>query len=231
MMIPESLPKYDSFELDSIYKPHFTVGGDYFDYFPFEPDCFAFCIADISGKGVAAALLMANFQAVLRSKINKSIPLSTLVRELNEAVYRITKSDKFITLFIARVDIKAGTLEYINAGHCIPYLYTKEAVVNLDQGTTVLGALEELPFVDEEKIMLNDESLILMHTDGLTELTNEANELFDEDHIRAFIFTYNHLSAGQFNKTLLKRLEHFKGGHSFTDDIAVLTCKMYFNQG
>ena len=106
MLIPESLPKYEHYQLSSIYKPHSNIGGDYLDYIEFNKNKFAFCIADISGKGVPAALLMANFQAMIQSLIYQYRDLETFVFALNQAVYRITKSDKFITFFIAQVDMK-----------------------------------------------------------------------------------------------------------------------------
>ena len=112
MLIPKDLPKNEFYELDMIYKPHFNVGGDYLDYFPFDKDRFAFCIADISGKGVAAALLMANFQAIIQSLIYQYRDLETFVFALNQSVYRITKSDKFITFFVAEVNLKKKQIKY-----------------------------------------------------------------------------------------------------------------------
>ena len=101
MLIPEELPSTEAYELGSIYKPHSNVGGDYIDYIRFDEDRFVFCIADISGKGVAAAILMANFQAIIQSLIFQYKDLETFIFALNETVFkRITKSDKYITFFI-----------------------------------------------------------------------------------------------------------------------------------
>ena len=123
MLIPEELPYTKKYQLGSIYKPHQNVGGDYIDYLKFDDDRFVLCIADISGKGIAAAILMANFQAIIQSLIYQYRDLETFIFALNETVYkRITKSDNYITFFIAEVNVKTRKLKYINAGHYPPIL-------------------------------------------------------------------------------------------------------------
>ncbi|MBK7010693.1 MAG: serine/threonine-protein phosphatase [Saprospiraceae bacterium] len=92
------------------------MGGDYIDYIKYDEDRFAICIADISGKGVAAALLMANFQAMVQSLIFQYKDLETFIFALNQAVYRITKADKFITFFVAEINLRTRKLRYVNAG-------------------------------------------------------------------------------------------------------------------
>ena len=122
MLIPAELPHDKKYEFASIYRPHLGVGGDYFDVINFNEHRFAFCVGDISGKGVAAALLMANFQANFHSLIRKNYPLDDFVRALNESVIRITHSEKFITFFVAEYNTKTRELKYINAGHNPPIL-------------------------------------------------------------------------------------------------------------
>jgi len=106
MLIPSEVPISKYFEMDTVYLPNLNVGGDYLDYVKLDEHKYAMCIADISGKGVAAALLMANFQAMLQSLIYQFRDLETFVFALNESVYKITKSDKFITFFIAEIDFQ-----------------------------------------------------------------------------------------------------------------------------
>ena len=226
MLIPDSLPNEQSFQLSSIYKPHFNVGGDYLDYIQFDKNRFAFCIADISGKGVAAALLMANFQAVLQSLIYQYRDLETFVFALNQSVYRITKSDKYITFFIAEVDTKAKTLKYINAGHYPPIMQTNGTTKRLDKGCTIIGAFEKLPNIQEERIELKGETMIMSFTDGLADLKNGSGEYFEDKKIEAFIKKHSKLGAEEFNKQLLIEIDNFKGKQAYPDDIAVLTCKI-----
>ncbi len=226
MLIPEHLPKYPSHQLSSIYKPHSNIGGDYLDYIEFDKNKFAFCIADISGKGVPAALLMANFQAMIQSLIYQYRDLETFVFALNQAVFRITKSDKFITFFIAQIDHKRKTLSYINAGHYPPILVNGSEIRRLKSGCTVIGAFEKLPEIEEEKIELKDEALILSFTDGLADLKNQNGEYFEDDRIESFVKKHAKSDVDTFNEELLKEIDSFKGDTEYVDDIAVLTCKI-----
>ena len=227
MLIPEELPSTEAYELGSIYKPHSNVGGDYIDYIRFDEDRFVFCIADISGKGVAAAILMANFQAIIQSLIFQYKDLETFIFALNETVFkRITKSDKYITFFIAEVNTKTRKLKYINAGHYPPMLCMNGEIQRLTKGCTVIGAFEKMPFIEEDVIDLKKESLILTFTDGLTELKNERGEYLQEEKIEKFVKDNKNSSVNDFNDKLLKEIDQFKGSKNYEDDIAILTCKI-----
>lgn len=226
MLIPEKLPSTDTYQLSKIYKPHFNVGGDYLDFIEFDKNKFAFCIADISGKGVAAALLMANFQAIIQGLIFQYRDLETFVFALNQSVFRITKSDKFITFFIAEIDVKKMKMRYINAGHYPPFLYQNGQIKRLDKGCTIIGAFEKLPHIEEEELDLEHNSLIFSFTDGLADLKNEAGDYFEDKKIASFIVSNNNISADKFNDILLEEIDNFKGNQSYPDDIAILTCKI-----
>jgi phosphoserine phosphatase RsbU/P len=225
MLIPEELPRGDNYELDAIYKPHFNIGGDYFDIVKYSDDRFAFCVADISGKGIGAALLMANFQAILQSLIYQYRDLQTFVLALNNAVFRITKGDKYITLFVAELDMKKKRLQYINAGNYPPFMRMNEEIIRLDRGSTVIGAFQSLPFIEMGEIALTGNGIILSFTDGLTDLQNEAGEYFGDKHILKVFEESPAASAAGFNNNLQIRMDEFRGSKEFTDDIAVLTCR------
>jgi sigma-B regulation protein RsbU (phosphoserine phosphatase) len=225
MLIPEELPQGDKYELDAIYKPHLNIGGDYFDIIKYDENRIVLCIADISGKGVSAALLMANFQANLQSLIHQYRDLQTFLIAINQAVFRITKGDKFITLFIGELDLKMGKLSYINAGHYPPFLKSQGKVSRLDQGCTVIGAFENIQQIGMGECELKGEGLILTFTDGLTDLRNAKGEFFEEEYIEETISSYSGHSAKEFNQLLLAQMEQFKGEMAYPDDIAVLTCR------
>ena len=227
MLIPEEMPKSDYFQLSSIYRPHFNVGGDYLDYIQFSERKFAMCIADISGKGVAAALLMANFQAMIQSLIFQYRDLETFVFALNQSVHRITKADKFITFFIAEIDTEQMTMKYINAGHYPPLLYMNGKIRELNQGCTVIGAFDKLPEINEEKIELSKDALILSFTDGLVELQNDKMEYFGDDMVRNFVELNGTDDPETFNAKLIAEIDEFRGEQEFNDDIAILTCKIF----
>ncbi len=227
MLIPENIPKGEKFEIKTIYRPHYNVGGDYIDFIKFDEHKFALVIADISGKGVAAALLMANFQAMLQSLIFQYRDLETFVFALNQAVFRITKSDKFITFFICEINTDKKQLKYINAGHYPPLFLKDGELFELKSGSTVIGAFEKLPFINEEIMTWSNEAMIMCFTDGLPELQNGGGDFFGAERIHSLMFKNAHLSANDFNEKLIEDIEKFRGNEEYLDDIAVLTGKLY----
>ena len=161
LLIPDQLPKDDAIEMAAIYQPHRDIGGDYYDYLEVNEDEIVFCIADISGKGIAAALLMANFQAQLRAYLRQNyLPITDFIQQLNKNVNQITRGDKFITMFLAKYNKATRVLKYINAGHNPPVLLQNGKSQLLDKGCTILGMFEELPFVNMQEITLE---LSLIH--------------------------------------------------------------------
>ena len=227
MLIPSVLPCCNGYEFASIYQPHLGVGGDYFDVIKFDETNFAFCIADISGKGVAAALLMANFQANFHSLIRKRYPLDEFIKELNQSVLRITNSEKFITFFVAEYNTETRILTYINAGHNPPILAVNNQVQLLDKGCTILGSFSELPHIEIGQTVITGAATILTYTDGLTDVTNKDGNFLDTNMLNDFTCQNNHLPAELFNRLLLKEVESFKQGQAYPDDFTVLTCKVY----
>ncbi|MEM7102097.1 MAG: PP2C family protein-serine/threonine phosphatase [Bacteroidota bacterium] len=227
LLIPNTLPSNSHFELDSIYKPHLGVGGDYFDFIQLNEKEFVVCIADISGKGVAAALLMSNFQANLQLLVRRDISMRQMVELLNESVLRITKGDKFITFFIARYNIETRILTYVNAGHNPPLLYGRDHVTYLRDGCTILGIFPEIPSVDVGEIRVSPDSLLVAYTDGLTDIRNEADEFFNTEMLHDFLEKYQELSVKSFNEKLLSTIDEFRGEFEYPDDVAVVTCKIF----
>lgn len=227
MLIPQSLPSKACYELSSIYKPQLGVGGDYFDFIEFEDGKIVFCVGDISGKGIAAALLMANFQANFHTLIDKRTDLIEFIHDLNLSVNRITKGERFITFFIAQYDVNTREIRYINAGHNPPVLVTNDEVILLNKGCTILGSFVELPDVEVGSLFLDNEAIILAFTDGLTDLRNAAGDFLNEQMLYNFVRKHYQLSALAFNDELVKRLAVFTEDQAYPDDFTVLTCKIF----
>ncbi len=227
MLIPRTLPSCKHYELASIYKPHWNVGGDYYDFIETDDEKIAFCIGDISGKGVAAALLMANFQANFHSLINQYSDLTVFIKELNQAVLRITKAERFITFFVAEFNMKTRTLRYVNAGHNPPALARNGKLQRLKKGCTILGTFEKLPEIEAGEIQIEGEALILLFTDGLTDIKNEKGEFLNQEYGQKFILDNYDLPAKAFNEKMMQEIEAFKGKLKFPDDFTVLTCKIF----
>lgn len=227
LLIPDVLPDSEFYQLDSIYKPHQIVGGDYFDYVEFKDGTLVFCIADIAGKGLAAALLMANFQANFHSILMGSTALDDFVKELNTSLFRITKGDKHLTFFIGVYKCDTGKLTYCNAGHNPPVIFSKNTMDTLREGSTILGSFPELPFIDLGEVSITEDTTILTYTDGLTDMQNDSEEYFDEDALMEFVKNKTALSAKAFNQELMSHIEIFKGRQNYPDDFTVLTCKIF----
>jgi sigma-B regulation protein RsbU (phosphoserine phosphatase) len=174
MLIPDNrhMPKNPKLIVNGFYYPHSEVGGDYYDCIRLSETKTGFCIADVSGKGISAAMLMSNFQASLRALFTFDIELETLVKKLNSIVVVNAAGEKFITLFVARYDHKSRILEYINAAHNPPVLYNTVTGETLHLRTSCvgIGMLDEIPSVHKSEILIKDYSKIVCYTDGLSEL-------------------------------------------------------------
>jgi sigma-B regulation protein RsbU (phosphoserine phosphatase) len=228
LLIPQELPSNEHYELAGIYKPHFRVGGDYFDFLEFESGKMFFCIGDISGKGVSAALLMANFQANFKTLINKHRSnLHEFIKDINEAVNRITLGDKFITFFIAEYDIADRSFRYINAGHSPPVLVDDGHMHLLDKGCTLLGLSETLPNLEVGAIKLKGEAVILTFTDGLTDIRNNNGEFLAEEKLQHFVQGHYLVSATEFTERLKEHIEAFIGEEKYPDDFTVLSGRFF----
>ena len=180
MLIPSAdlLPHTNLFSFNAFYQPHLSVGGDYYDVIPFSDNEVGFCIADVSGKGIPAALLMANFQANFRALFTTNISLTNLVNTLNERVLSNANGEKFITFFVGRYNANTRRLNYINAGHEYPLLYNPATKVlnELTTGCPGIGMIDELHIEKEGIITLSPSSRLLCFTDGLVE-QNSDNEI------------------------------------------------------
>jgi sigma-B regulation protein RsbU (phosphoserine phosphatase) len=176
MLIPDNsqMPKNPKIIVNGFYFPHYEVGGDYYDCIRLSAAKTGFCIADVSGKGISAAILMSNFQASLRALFTSDIELEILVNKLNSIVVVNAAGEKFITLFVARYDHKSRILEYINAAHNPPVLYNTVTGETLHLRTSCvgIGMLDEIPSVKKTEIKIRDFSKIVCYTDGFSELKN-----------------------------------------------------------
>jgi len=174
MLIPNDndMPKNPFISVCGFYHPHFEVGGDYYDCVKLSPTKTGFCIADVSGKGISAAILMSNFQANFRALLTAEIRLETLFEKLNTIIVRNASGEKFITTFIARYDQETKVLEYANAAHNPPVLYSMESggIKHLESTCVGIGMLDDIPAVNPQEVIVDVPSKIMCYTDGLSEL-------------------------------------------------------------
>lgn len=229
ILLPHSLPRNESYDVSAIYKAHQQVGGDYYDFLELNENEVMFCMADVSGKGVSAAFLMANFQAYLRSIFSyRSGDLTEIVRELNDRVMTTALGEKYITLFLAVYKKSTRVLNYVNCGHNPPILADSNGYTEtLKHGTVGLGMFDKLPKIVEGELKLTPDSVIVCFTDGLVETENGEMEEYGENRLEKLMLTYFQDSMSDLNDIILESLNEFRNEEPYRDDLAILSCRFY----
>ncbi|MDP9048362.1 MAG: serine/threonine-protein phosphatase, partial [Bacteroidota bacterium] len=226
MLIPLKVYKDHSVEVGARYIPHQNIGGDYFDFIRLNDHEFLWCVADVSGKGISAALLMANFQASLHAWSAVEYDLVNVVHRLNRVVINNTKGERFITLFLAKYNEKTRKLKYINAGHNATIIYSKGEIIPLKLGTTMIGVFDELPFINNGEVYIEPNSLIVNYTDGLMDHEHIGTKNWGEESLFEFVKEHGELPAEEFNQLLMNHIDLVIKGKPI-DDVTLLTLRIY----
>ncbi len=226
-LIPSQMPELPQYDIHGLNRPSRDVGGDYFDIIPLSSEEYLFTIADVSGKGVPAALLMSNLQAALHSLCLNRIPLSTLTAQLNKIIYQNTSMEKFITFFIMTLDLNSGAFEYVNAGHNPPYVFRSNGeVIELEEGGLILGIFPDATYQSGSGI-LHPGDVLTMFTDGITEAMNAQEEEYQEKRVINFFRRHSgNMTSHELNKKLLAEVMEFSETEAVqSDDITLLTIR------
>lgn len=227
-LFPSNLPSNKQMDISAKYIPRHEVGGDYYDFIPLGNNEFIMCIGDVSGKGIGAAMLMANFQATLRTLfIYQRYDLEFLVTELNEKVMESAQGEKFITFFIAHFNAETRLLKYVNAGHNHPILTTGKEVMMLKDGTIGLGMLDKLPFINVGEVTLKPNTTLISYTDGVVELENREETQFGLERLIKTVHSFYPLSMEDMNNLIFSKLDEWRGELSLVDDTAVFACRFF----
>ncbi len=227
MLFPSELPNSEELKAKVTYFPHSMVGGDYYDLIRKSKDEVYFCIADVSGKGISAALLMSNFQAALRTLLRSDADLKMVVNQLNYTLFENTKGERFITFFLGHFNFKTRELHFVNAGHNPPLLCWEEEKRSeiLEAGTTILGAFENLPFLEIGTRKNLDHFTIHLYTDGLTEAMNSSQEEYGEERFQRFVDSHLDIDPEEFHTVFLEKMSEFSQDIPLTDDLTLLSLK------
>ncbi len=224
MLIPGAgrLPSGGAFSVSAFYHPHMDIGGDYYDFIELSRNQYGFCICDVSGKGISAALIMANFQANMRAIFNCDILLEELVQRLNDRVNESTMGERFLTLFIGKYNTRTRELIYVNAGHNPPLLYNKatKSLTHLESHCVGIGMIEEMPPIVARKLIIEKDVKLLCYTDGLVEILNEDLVESGTDVIEAFLANRDPI-AGNIDE-IVRHHGILEGNKSIFDDITIL---------
>lgn len=224
-LLPEGPPDVPGLEIAGHSEPAREVGGDYYDHFDLGGGRVLLVIADVSGKGVPAALLMSGFRASLMSQDAHALGPERIAARVNEFLHRSVESGKFVTAFLGFLDAASGTLVYANAGHNPPALLRRDGRVDwLAAGGVVLGILPQFRFESGETT-LEQGDLLALYTDGVTEGADATGELWGEERLVAALRRLSELPCADAGQALVREVRAYEGESGPADDITVLLAR------
>lgn len=228
-LFPQRLPSVAGVELEAICKAARTVSGDYYDFIQLSPTHLAIALADISGKGISAALLMASLQAALRSQLlaagSETMSTAELVARLNMHMVRNTADDRFATFFIAVYDSATRTLRYTNAGHLPGFLIANGTSKHLDKGGMVLGVVEDYIY-EEGLVNVPPNALLVEYSDGLVEPENVYGEEFGIRRLQEAAIRVQGSVPRVVGQSLMVAAEEWAGTPEQADDMTVVVARL-----
>jgi sigma-B regulation protein RsbU (phosphoserine phosphatase) len=224
-LLPKHPPSSESFSISAFSVPSRTIGGDFYDFIPKGNDAFGMVIADASGKGLPAALLVAQVQAMLRSEIGNNNNISDILGNLNRYVSELTASGKYATLFYGEFNSKSHEFRCANAGHNHPILVRADGSCEmLKKGGIIIGAFNNACFEDDVTF-LNKDDILFLYTDGLSEAMNKNEEEYGEERIINYLIDKRTLSTNQIIEGILKDVRQFDETYPPRDDTTLIALK------
>jgi serine phosphatase RsbU (regulator of sigma subunit) len=223
-MIPQQPPVLDGVDIASVYVPCFELGGDFYDFIPLPGDNLGLAMADVSGKGVPASLIMASVRAFLRAQADNVYYLYEIMRRINLMLCRDTKPSEFVTLFYGVLDLRSRRLTYCNAGHPPPLVLRKGKILELGSDNMVLGVLADEPYT-QSFIDLQRGDILMMYTDGLADAMNFKQETFGRQRI-VEAFTKGGASADAVAQNILWEMRRFVGLTKRVDDVTLVVVRL-----
>jgi serine phosphatase RsbU (regulator of sigma subunit) len=221
-LLPPSSLRLGSWEACGRVVPARQVGGDAFDYFALGDGRLALAIADVSGKGVPAALLMANLQASVRAFCNGRLPIADAMHRVNQSVVRSASSGKFVTMFYGELDLEKRVMRYVNAGHNYPLIRRRDgALIELSEGGLPLGILENTAYVEGELPVTPEDSLLLF-SDGVSEALDARGQEFGDERLRAVWQRGGDRQPAEVIDLLLSEVQAFRGPAVQSDDMTLV---------
>ena len=228
-LFPRNLPRVAGVEIEAICRAARSVSGDYYDFIQLSESRVAFAIADISGKGISAALLMASLQAALRSQLltpeGENMSTAELVGRLNKHLVRNTGDDRFATFFIAVYDIATRKLRYTNAGHLPGFCLWDGKGIHLDKGGIVLGVVEDYGY-QEGCVDVPADAVLIGYSDGLVEPENAYGEEFGVSRLEAAAQRVRQATPKKIAESLMTTAEEWSGSPEQADDMTVIVAKL-----
>jgi sigma-B regulation protein RsbU (phosphoserine phosphatase) len=225
-LLPGEIPDFDGFDIAVMNITSQQVGGDYYDVIRLDDNTFCVAIADVSGKGVPAALLMANLQAFIKTTCSQGMQLEEATALINDLISENTSDGRFITFFWAIVDSEKRTLNYVNAGHNHPLLIRNGKIRKLDKGGIIIGVMKTIVPYLSESIQLNKDDVIVLFTDGITEAKNKFDEEYSDEKLEVLSVESASCSSEEILEKIKDDVQTFALGAAQSDDMTVVVIKV-----
>jgi len=226
-LLPRAVPLIDGFDIAGLTKPVREVGGDYFDFMQSITDRFGILVADVSGKGLAAALIMVTFRAYIHATVINELAMRVVMARVNRLIHETTSGERFITTFYGLIDAENRRLLYINAGHNPPMLLRRDGTTRLlEAGGLPIGIFEDSKYSESVVDFLSGDVLVL-YTDGVTEAINSREESFGVERLEKIVRASGDLSANEICQAVVAAVGEFSyevGGPE--DDLTISIIKV-----
>lgn len=225
-LLPQKIPDYKSFDISAVNISSKQVGGDYYDIIELDKDDCVVAIADVSGKGVPASLLMANMQAFLQVICRQNTPLDEATGLINDLISSNTSDGRFITFFWGILNDITKTFNYVNAGHNPPLLIRNGTITKLEIGGMILGVMKTMIPYKSESIQLQTGDVLVMFTDGISEAMNRRGEEFSDERLEKLSLAVVNENADSILKKIQCEVQNFTDGANQSDDITLVIVKV-----
>ncbi len=221
ILLPKSIPQLPGLAISGLWQPARSVGGDYFDVLPLGDGRAGLCIADVAGKGMPAALLMANLQAAVKASASRDAAPAAVCERVKSIVIGNLAGGKFISFFYAVLDAPSRSLTYCNAGHNPPIIARASSRIDrLMRGGPAICRLFQSAVHEQETVSLEPGDRVILFTDGVSE-ARRGEEEFGEDRLIELIISHRNLGARELEEKILTRLREFTAG-DFSDDVTMV---------
>ncbi len=225
-LLPAHPPVMENTVISAHTIPSRTIGGDFYDFIPLDNNRMGILIADASGKGMPAALMIAQIQAMIRSELNNGIHMTTMLKNVNHQIVKSTYPEKYVTLFYGELKYETGEFHYSNAGHNYPILIKEDGTTDLLKvGGPVVGALPDMDY-ESHKVILNENDLLFLFTDGLSEAMNDEEEEYTEERIMRFLCSNRIHEPNKLIEMILDDVKSHDNSFPPRDDTTIVALKM-----
>jgi sigma-B regulation protein RsbU (phosphoserine phosphatase) len=224
--LPDVAPSIEGFDIAAMSLPARMVGGDFYDFIPIDKDKWGLVVADVSGKGVPAALFMALSRTLVRATTKGKSSLEDSIKQANQLIVEDSKTNMFVTLFYAVLDSKKMSLKYVNAGHNPPLLFKggSSDILLLEAMGIPLGVLADRD-ISSKEVKMKKGDVAVLYTDGVTEALNDKGEQFEVERLSEIVRQNRNLSAAEIIQSIQQELEGFVGKRPQFDDITLMVVK------